>query len=243
MTAGAQTRGGAQANVRRLRDGTLSPFGVRHRTAREAVVASQRGRLLEAIVKAVAAKGYEATTVADVVARAGVSRRTFYEQFRDKEACLLEAFEAGLAFLLGRIEQELAARTPATWEEHVRIRFETYLATLAVEPEFARVLHVDFPAAGARARARWAELLKSLVVLYRSLHGLARAAHPDTPDVSDAALLLLVGGFPAVVRQYLESDRVAELPSIAPQLSSLAIAILSGAAGAAAASTAQVSSA
>jgi len=73
------------AGVRNLRDHGLSPFGLRHRTAREAVVASQRGRMLEAMVKAVAEKGYPATAIADIVAGAGVSRRTFYEQFGDKE--------------------------------------------------------------------------------------------------------------------------------------------------------------
>src|SRR5690242_3020391 len=85
-----------------------SPFGLRHRTAREAVMASQRGRVLEAMVKAVAEKGYAATTIADVVARAGVSRRTFYEQFRDKEACFLAAFDTGVAFVRTRIEEEFA---------------------------------------------------------------------------------------------------------------------------------------
>src|SRR5882724_3806888 len=59
----------------------------RHGLAREAVVASQRGRLLDAMAEVVAEKGYQATTVADVVERAGVSRRTFYEQFPDREAC------------------------------------------------------------------------------------------------------------------------------------------------------------
>src|SRR5215218_10272373 len=47
-----------------------------HQLAREVVAASQRGRMIEAMAEAVAEKGYPATTVADVVSRAGVSRKT-----------------------------------------------------------------------------------------------------------------------------------------------------------------------
>src|SRR5207253_2083261 len=50
-------------------------------------------------------RGYPATTVADVVERAGVSRRTFYEQFADKEACFLAAYDVGLTAVLGRIKE------------------------------------------------------------------------------------------------------------------------------------------
>src|ERR1700677_3114544 len=62
-----------------------------------------RGRLLVAIVDAVAERGYGATTIADIVALAKVSRRTFYEHFVDKEACFLQAYDAATAILLAAI--------------------------------------------------------------------------------------------------------------------------------------------
>ena len=75
------------------------------------VLASQRGRMLGAMADAVASKGYAGTTVADVVAGAGVSRKTFYEHFRDKEECFLAAFDAGVDLLLAAI---VGAQPPAT---------------------------------------------------------------------------------------------------------------------------------
>ena len=75
----------------------------RHGLTRDVVVASQRTRLVDAMAQIVAEKGYPATTVADVVERAGVSRRTFYEQFADKEACFLAAYDAGLEAVLCRV--------------------------------------------------------------------------------------------------------------------------------------------
>ncbi len=212
-----------------MTDAARSPFGVRHRTAREAVVASQRGRVLEAMVKAVAEKGYAATAIADVVARAAVSRRTFYEQFRDKEECFLAAFETGLRFLFSRVQEESADLDPGDWQGRLRVMLETYLATLAGEPEFARVIHVDALAAGGRVSARWAELLDRLVGFFRSLHAIAREQDPGVPPVGDEALLVLLGGILEVVRVHVRTARVERLPELAPQLTALAVAIVSGA--------------
>src|SRR3954452_16599761 len=77
----------------------------RHRLTREAVEESQRGRLLFSVAQAVAEKGYAATTVADVVERASVSRRTFYEQFDSMEDCFLAAFNMGVEIVLGRLAE------------------------------------------------------------------------------------------------------------------------------------------
>jgi AcrR family transcriptional regulator len=214
---------------KQARDENPSLFGVRHRTAREAVVASQRGRVLEAMVKSVAEKGYAATAIADVVAAAAVSRRTFYEHFRDKEECFLAAFETGLRFLFSRVEQESAGLEPGDWQGRLRVLLETYLATLASEPEFTKVLHVDTLAAGEQARARWAGLLQRLVAFYRSLNQIARGQDPAIPEVSDEVLLVLLGGILEVVREYVRTARVERLPELAPELTTLAVAIVSGA--------------
>src|SRR5215217_5011341 len=60
-------------------------------TPREAVVRSQRERLFAAIIAATATKGYPATTVADLISLAGISRATFYEHFESKAECFKEA--------------------------------------------------------------------------------------------------------------------------------------------------------
>src|SRR3954447_26019152 len=74
-----------------------------HGLERDVVLASQRGRLLSAMAAALAANTDGGTTVADVVAGAGVSRTTFNEHFRDKEDCFLAAFDAGCDQLLDAI--------------------------------------------------------------------------------------------------------------------------------------------
>src|SRR4051794_5075686 len=95
-----------------------------HRLARADVMASQRGRMLDAIAQVVAEKGYGAVTVADVVERAGVSRKTFYEHFRDKESCFLAAYDAGVDVLI-------ATMRAAGGETRAQVR--SFLHTLASE--------------------------------------------------------------------------------------------------------------
>ena len=63
----------------------------RHGLPRELVERSQRERLLAAVVRVTAAKGFEQTTVADILGEAGVGRESFYELFDDKLDCMLAA--------------------------------------------------------------------------------------------------------------------------------------------------------
>ena len=76
-------------------------------------VRSERERVLEAVVKMSAAKGYEATTVADVVEFAGISQETFDEMFEGKEACFLEAYEAVFDVLVAHVTAAFEAASEA----------------------------------------------------------------------------------------------------------------------------------
>ena len=78
-----------------------------HGLDRDVVEASQRARLLEAVGRAVAEKGYAAATIEDVVRGAGVSKKTFYEHFADKEGCFLAAYEAAAEELFRRVLEEI----------------------------------------------------------------------------------------------------------------------------------------
>jgi AcrR family transcriptional regulator len=101
----------------------------------------QRARLLEAMVQAVAEKGYEAATVADAVRLAKVSRGTFYELFQSKEACLLAAYRLGYEVLDHRIDSAIQDAT--TWRQELRLGIRAYLQTLEHDPLFARVYLIE----------------------------------------------------------------------------------------------------
>jgi AcrR family transcriptional regulator len=127
----------------------------RHSLTREVVLASQRGRLLDAMAQAVAEHGYGATTVAHVVAIAGVSRKTFYEHFSDKEDCFLALYDTGIAYVLRRLAEALRDETPESDPEaRIAAGLRTFLAVLAEEPAFSRAIILEVHGAGAQALAR-----------------------------------------------------------------------------------------
>ena len=78
--------------MRRQRDSETLPRH-RHKLSRETVQKAQRRRILRATADAVADQGYRAATVADIVRRAGVSTRTFYELYADKEAAVCAVYD------------------------------------------------------------------------------------------------------------------------------------------------------
>jgi AcrR family transcriptional regulator len=125
-----------------------------HNLSREEVEFSQRARLLHAATEAVAELGYVKTTVADILARAGVSRATFYQLFRDKEDCFIAAYELNAQFVAAAMTSELETvrasgeLDPLEKLEHV---LGVFLAALRSAPALARVFLVEVYAAGPAA--------------------------------------------------------------------------------------------
>lgn len=110
---------------------------------------SQRERILVAMAESCARKGYGATTIADIVEAAGVSRATFYELFKDKEDCFHAAMELSLADAMGRIVEVYSPDKP--WATMVRDAAAAFLDLLATRPAFARMALVEAPSTGDRA--------------------------------------------------------------------------------------------
>src|SRR3954454_17462575 len=116
------------------------------------IASDQRARLLAAMATVVAEKGYAATTVADVVSAAGVSRSTFYELFSSKEACFLDAYNQGVEDLLAAVHSAVRD-ADGDWRAQLRAGIRAYLGRLARPDHFARVYIDEIHAAGAAALA------------------------------------------------------------------------------------------
>ena len=162
----------------------------------------------------VAEKGYAATTVADIVARAGVSRRTFYEQFPDKEACFLAAYDTGVEVVLVTIREAIDAVPDDDWRARARASVETFMEVLAVEPAFAQALHIETFAAGPAALRRRAEVFGLIAELWRGLHARARVQDRRLMALPDEAFLALVGGLDELIRECLRTRGAGALPEL-----------------------------
>jgi AcrR family transcriptional regulator len=207
--------------------GSRLPSG-RHGLSREAVVASQRGRLIDAMVEVVAEKGYAATTVADVVERAGVSRRTFYEQFSDKEACFLAAYDLGLAAVVGRIKGAVEENPTAGWRDQARAGVEAFLALLASEPAFARALQLEILTAGPAALERRAGMLVMFSGVWRGVHERARTEDPELRALPDEAFAVMTAGLEELIRDCIRTRGTDALPELAEPILRTVLAVLGG---------------
>jgi AcrR family transcriptional regulator len=187
----------------------------RHGLPRDFVAENQRERLLNGMVEAVAAYGYNATTIAGIAEAAKISRRTFYEHFGGKEECFLAAFEmidthVGAAMLA-------AAGPKAPWPERVRTRLAALLDVLSRDPAVARFYLVEPLAAGGEIAARYRDAMQLLAELLRPDSG------PSGIDaeVRDQALM---GGISTLIRRRLNAGDPASLPELLPDLVELALA-------------------
>lgn len=196
---------------------------------RAAVAASQRGRMLYAVTRAVVEKGYAAVTVADVVSRAGVSRRTFYEQFDNKESCFLAAYEAGTQAVIGDIRGAIADEPPDDWREMVRRALTMYANALAAEPDFARVFTIDVLGAGPKAVERRRQVYDLFVEQWRALAMAASRRDSAIGVVPDLTLRALVGGIAELVQHHILTEGAETLGELAPVLGSLSIQVIEGA--------------
>src|SRR5918998_2462068 len=154
------------------------------------VAASQRTRLLEAVGGAVADKGYAGATIDDIVRGAGVSKKTFYDHFRDKLDCFLAAYETASDELLTRLRE--AQSSPGGWLERTRAGIVAYLRWLAAEPALARVFLIEVAAAGPVAAERREQIRDRYADLLRDLQDDARAESPALPRLPDEVFHALV---------------------------------------------------
>jgi AcrR family transcriptional regulator len=189
---------------------------------------SQRARLVEGMIQAVAEKGYGAATVADVVRSARVSRGTFYAQFSSKEECFLEAYKYGIDVMVQRIRSAIRAEGSDDWVARLRTGVRAYLETLAGEPRFARTHLFEVHLAGPLAGAARDAALRAFADRYRSSFRAALRERPELRMPSDDALFILSAGVDQLICAHVRAGRLDQLPGLTDELTLTAVAFLEG---------------
>ncbi|MCW3004750.1 MAG: TetR/AcrR family transcriptional regulator [Conexibacter sp.] len=182
----------------------------RHAAPREVVAESQRERLLVAMADATAAKGYANVAVADVIERAGVSRRSFYEHFANKEECFLAAYDAGVAGLLDAIA-DAESEAGAGLMQAARAGTEAYLQILADNPAFARTFLIEVLGAGPDALARRDAVHERFAQRVRDGY---RALAGDLPEPPAYIFRAAVGAIHELVTDRLLNEGAQALPEL-----------------------------
>jgi AcrR family transcriptional regulator len=193
----------AQLRERKLRPGRGTP--------REVAERNQRERLFAALVATVDEKGYEGTTVADLVELSGVSRSAFYRHFEDKQACFLAAVEALVEPALKRLGGD---GSTAPGVEGARSGFMGLIETIVAQPAASKMCIVEIYAAGTEGAAMVDSMVDSATEVAAGL--LDRV--PGRQDMPPELVRSLVGGIQKVIHKRLYRGKEEELTELAPQL-------------------------
>jgi AcrR family transcriptional regulator len=180
--------------------------------AREQTRLQQRLRLRVAMIEAIAANGYRETRVADVIARAGVSRKTFYENFDNKQDCLLSTFDAIAAQLARRIEQVF--RETDGWPDGIEAAIAALFTSAIENPGALRLSLLEIATVGPPGIERRE---RAMMRYERFLHD-ALSLAPDEGTISDNVLKAIVGGFNRVLYRRVPGGDAAELLALIPDL-------------------------
>ncbi|MEY4765761.1 MAG: hypothetical protein RI907_2434 [Pseudomonadota bacterium] len=186
--------------------------------------ADARTRLLDGLAAALVDKPYADITVADVVARAHVSKRTFYEQFPSKEACLLTLGE--------RLGDEVLALVAVTyqhgaeWVDQLRNVTHVYLSCLASQPSVLRALYIDLPTLGPQGLALRRRVTDQFAAFLIAQVELFRLEEPRKRPLTAPMAAAVVGGVNELILRAIEEDRSAELPSLTPTVTEFIQAVV-----------------
>jgi AcrR family transcriptional regulator len=183
----------------------------RHGLPREIVERSQRERLLAAVVRVTVEKGYDATTVADILGEAGVGRESFYQIFDARLDCMLAAHKVLVDDLEAHVRAVYIA--PGPWPRRMREALAATLNWFAADPSAARFVFVELSAVGPAFRSTFrAEYARFTKLIDEGLED-------DGPSPAlTQATQLAVGAILARIYEEVVLDRAAELPRLLPDL-------------------------
>ncbi len=219
----------AATNVRAGAEGTGSIREVElpSRSPRlELVNSPKREKILEGMLEAVGAEGYDATSVRTVLDRTGLYRQAFYDHFADKDGCYLAALDMGIARYEALVIR--AAASEESWRGKLRAGLAALLDELDADSDFGRGVIVGVHSAGAEALSRRAKAMKSAADFIDLARGEVSEEEPP-PQIAPEGI---VAGIHAIVHSRLSTGASEGFRALLPEFMYFAVLPYFGAAAA-----------
>jgi AcrR family transcriptional regulator len=177
---------------------------------REFIAQHKQRRIMDALAQLTAEQGYEATKISDIVKRAGVARKTLYDNFEGKEEVFLAAFDAARDEVVGRIEASCAEAGP-DWRDQIEAGLAAFLGYVADNPSVARMCMIEALSATPATTKRYEDALQDFVEM-------AQARTPDDRRLPETIDETLVGGVAWIVYQQIRRGETASAEDLLPEL-------------------------
>jgi AcrR family transcriptional regulator len=201
-----RVKGGTQARQAPKRPATSS----RPALPREFIAQHKQRRIMDALAELTAEQGYEATKISDIVSRAGVARKTLYDNFEGKEEVFLAAFDSARDEVMRRVE-EGGADADGNWQERVEGGLAAFLGFVAEQPTLARMCMIEALSATPATTRRYEDALEAFVEL-------TRRALPQDDRLPGTIAETVVGGVAWIVYQQIRRGEAARAEDLLPEL-------------------------
>jgi AcrR family transcriptional regulator len=183
----------------------------RHGLPRELVVENQRARIVNGMIETVAEQGYGKATIANVIAAAKVSRKTFYESFANREDCYRAAYEATFEFLHERVA---AGSSAEDWPGSVRGGLAALLESLGDHPDLAAFFLISPASVGDVTSERHHAAIRQLAEIL-----LAKMPTDAAADLAAGVRTeALTGGLSRLTAIKVNGGEATDLPALLPDL-------------------------
>jgi AcrR family transcriptional regulator len=201
-------RGKGGTQERRAPTGATT--SVRPSLPREFIALHKQRRIMDALAELTAEQGYEATKISDIVKRAGVARKTLYDNFQGKEEVFLAAFDAARDEVVRRVE-EGSADPDGDWQDRIEGGLAAFLGYVAEQPTLARMCMIEALSATPATTRRYEDALETFV-------DLAERALPRDERLPDTIAETVVGGVAWIVYQQIRRGEAERAEDLLPEL-------------------------
>jgi len=186
------------------------PRSQRPALPREFIAIHKQRRIMDALAELAAEQGYEATKISDIVKRAGVARKTLYDNFDGKEEVFLAAFDAARDEAVRRVE-EGAAGLGEQWQQRVEGGLAAFLGYVSERPSLARMCMIEALSATPQTTRRYEEALDAFVEM-------TRRALPHDERLPETIAETLVGGITWIVYRQIRRNETERAGDLLPEL-------------------------
>lgn len=181
---------------------------------REFIALHKQRRIMDALAELTVEQGYEATKISDIVKRAGVARKTLYDNFEGKEEVFLAAFDLARDEVLRRVQE---GGSEGSWETRIEGGLAAFLAYVAEQPTLARMCMIEALSATPATIRRYEDTLETFV-------DMTRRTLPVDTRLPDTIAETLVGGVAWIVYQQIRRGEAERAEDLLPELTEFIVA-------------------
>lgn len=192
----------------------------RPKLPRAFIAGHKRRRMMEAMAELCAEQGYEATKIADIVRRAGVARKTLYDNFDGKEDLFLSAFSIAHRELMAAIEVA-CQESDGIWQKRIEAGLAAFLEFIAERPAVARTCMIEALSATPTASARYDAAVERFVEMLRQ-------GTPSGLGLPETLEETLIGGVAWIVNQQIRRGEASQAVDLLPELSEFVLSPYQG---------------